>query len=70
MNEIKYDVSQGSVLGPILFILYIYEICDVNIEGTIVPNSDDTCLFFSHNTWEDVYEKSITGFHKVLQILK
>lgn len=70
MCEIKYGVLQGTALGPILFILYIIEICDVKIKGSIVTCADDTCLLFSHNTWEGVYEKSITGFRKVLQILK
>lgn len=63
MCEINHGV-------PILFILYTNEICDINIEGSIVTYEDDVCLHFSHNTWEGLCEKSINGFRKALQILK
>jgi len=43
-------VYKGSVLGPILFIIYINEICDINLEGSIVIYEDDTCLLFSLKT--------------------
>jgi len=66
MCEINYGLPRGSLLGTILFILYINEICDINIEGSIVTYANDACLHFSHNTWEGVYEKSINGFRKVL----
>lgn len=49
-----YDISQGSVLGPILFILRINEICDTNIEGSIVTYANDTYFPFSHNLWKGV----------------
>jgi retron-type reverse transcriptase len=49
---INYEVPQGSVIGPLLFILYINSICDIEIDGQILTYVDDTFLLFSGVTWE------------------
>ena len=43
---IKHGVPQGSVLGPLLFLLYIHDIPTVSKKLTFHPFADDTNIYF------------------------
>ena len=52
--QVKCGVPQGSVLGPLLFILCINDICNVSKVFDCILFADDTNLFSSDNDINDL----------------
>ena len=48
LKEISCGVPQGSILGPLLFLLYINDICNVSQILEVILFADDTNVFYSH----------------------
>ena len=54
LNNIKCGVPQGSILGPVLFILYINDMCEVSKLLNIILFADDTSIFYSTRNIVDI----------------
>lgn len=55
---ITCGVPQGSILGPLLFLIYINNLHELELQGHLTLYADDTCLFYFGRSLDDVIQRA------------
>ena len=69
-KTVKYGVSQGSVLGPLLILIYINDIAFSNKKVSFHLFADDTCLFYSNKDYNQLETDVNTALENIANWLK
>lgn len=70
-KAVTWGVPQGSILGPTLFLIYINDLCNLQMQhGRVITFADDTALIFNGNSWDDVFSVAQCGLTRVCSWLR
>jgi hypothetical protein len=70
ISKINCGVPQGSILGPLLFLLYINDLANVSPIMTPIMFADDTNFFISGRKIEDVMAIANNELKKIIQWMR
>lgn len=59
-KRVTHGIPQGSILGPLLFLVYINDLACIGLEGKLQMYADDTVIIYSLKQYQDL-ERAMTS---------
>lgn len=69
-RTITFGVPQGTVLGPLLFLIYINSLLEMRGEGQFIGFADDTVVIYEGESWSHLEERVKIDFVKIYKWLQ
>ena len=63
-------VPQGSILGPLLFLIAFNDVGNVLVHSKIIMYADDTVIFVSAKSKEDLEQKLMEDFTHIAELME
>lgn len=69
-KRVTHGVPQGTVLGPLLFCIYVNSLMTTTAEGKIIAFADDMAILYKGNTWIELKTRTEREFIKICDWFK